>query len=307
MGILEYIEPEETIDDIGGLDSLKLWAEVRGKAFSVEAREFGLPMPRGIVLVGPPGCGKSLCAKAMSVILGVPLIKFDIGSVLAGLVGQSEQNMRNALHTIDAIGNCVVWIDEMEKAFAGAGGSGQHDSGVTQRVFGTFITWMQEKKSASFIVATVNRIEGLPPELLRKGRFDEIFYVGLPSEEEREEIFKIHLRALASKIYIPDKVNIKDLVRSSDKFSGAEIRETIVEAMYQAFYRREEAGDEKIKSEFEFYVQKAITDTTPLAVSEKKAIQGMMEWAEINAVNASVVKGKGKSKNKIRSLDIKKD
>lgn len=275
-GILEYFEAAEKVSDIGGLENLKLWFSIRKKAFSKKAREFGLPMPRGILLVGLPGCGKSLSAKAASNALGVPLIKFDIGRVFGGLVGQSEANMRLAIQTIEAIGNCVVWVDEMEKAFAGAGGSGNSDSGVTQRVFGNFITWMQEKKSPSFIVATVNRIQSLPPELLRKGRFDEIFFVGLPGKGEREEILKIHIERKGRDV---KNFELEDLINDSQGFSGAELEEAIVTGLYQAFHKGTE-----LKTE---YIYKAIKETTPLSESQKSNLSAMVDWATNNAVNAS--------------------
>ena len=275
-GILEYFEAPEQTSDIGGLENLKLWFNIRKNAFTIKAREFGLPMPRGIMLVGLPGCGKSLSAKAASNALGVPLIRFDIGRVFGGLVGQSEQNMRSAIGTIEAIGNCVVWIDEMEKAFAGAGGSGNSDSGVTQRIFGNFITWMQEKKSPSFIVATVNRIESLPPELLRKGRFDEIFFVGLPGPTEREAILKIHITKKKRDI---KNFKLQDCITESAGFSGAELEEAVVTGLYTAFYKDDELKDK--------YILKAIKETTPLSKSAKSSLEAMEKWASDNAVNAS--------------------
>jgi SpoVK/Ycf46/Vps4 family AAA+-type ATPase len=270
------------VDDIGGLENLKLWMDIRKNAFTRKAREFGLPTPRGILLVGLPGCGKSLSAKATSNALGVPLIRFDIGRVFGGLVGQSEQNMRMAIQTIEAIGNCVVWIDELEKAFAGAGGSGASDSGVTQRVFGTFITWMQENDSAAFIVATVNRIESLPPELLRKGRFDEIFFVNLPGKRERETIFDIHIR---KRDRDSKNFDINALAEASEDFSGAEIEEAVITGLYSAFY--DEARELKTED-----IVKAVKETVPLAVSAKSSLDAMKTWAQKNAVNASKLEGK---------------
>lgn len=281
-GILEYFEAAENIGDIGGLENLKKWLDIRKNAFTRKARDFGLPTPRGILLVGLPGCGKSLSAKATSNALGVPLIRFDIGRVFGGLVGQSEQNMRSAIQTIEAIGNCVVWIDELEKAFAGAGGSGATDSGVTQRVFGTFITWMQENQSAAFIVATVNRIESLPPEMLRKGRFDEIFFVNLPGKREREVIFNIHIK---KRDRDPSKFDIPELAEVSAEFSGAEIEEAVITGLYSAFY--DDARDLTTED-----VKKAVEQTTPLSKSKKTDLEAMKKWAELNAVNASKLEGK---------------
>ena len=280
-GILEYFDVNTSVKDIGGLENLKEWLAIRSKAFSKAARDFGLPMPRGILLAGLPGCGKSLSAKAASNILGVPLLRFDIGRVFGGLVGESERNMRTAIQTAEAVGNCVLWIDEMEKAFAGMGGSGSTDGGTSQRVFGNFITWMQEKSAPCFIIATVNRIDGLPPELLRKGRFDETFFVGLPSAKERAQIFKIHLQRYGKKL---DKFSDKDLeefVKLSEGFSGAEIEETVVTGLYSAFHHERELFSED--------VIKALKTTNPLSRSKAKELEAMAAWAEANAINASKI------------------
>jgi SpoVK/Ycf46/Vps4 family AAA+-type ATPase len=230
-----------------------------------------------VILVGLPGCGKSLLAKICSGRFGMPLIRFDLARVFAGLVGQSEQNMRTALNFIDSVGNCVVWMDELEKALSGAGGGGDTStSGVGSRVFGTFLTWMQEKTSPSFVVATVNNIEGLPPELLRKGRFDEIFYVGLPDEQEREEIFKIHIEKRGRKV---KDFDLKELVADSDKFSGAEIEEAIISGMFKAFSLNKEVSHD--------HVHAAVLQTTPLAESRAADIERMAHWAKMNALCAS--------------------
>jgi SpoVK/Ycf46/Vps4 family AAA+-type ATPase len=279
-GVLEYFEASEQAGDIGGLDILKRWLDMRGRAFSKKAREFGLPLPKGILLVGLPGCGKSLTAKAASNVLGVPLIRFDISRVFGGIVGQSEQQMRSALQTIERVGQCVVWIDEAEKAFAGAGGSGSHDSGVTKRVFGNFLTFMQEKKGAAFVVMTVNNIESIQqssPEMLRKGRFDEIFFVGLPSSEEREQIFSIHIRRNKRN---PANFDLKRLAKAAEGFSGAEIEQAVVEGLYKAFY----AGNDLTTA----YIVEACDFTNPLSRSAEHALNSMKEWAERNAVNASL-------------------
>ena len=293
-GMLEYFQAAETANDIGGLGNLKQWLRMRKKAFSKAARDYYLPLPKGIVLVGLPGCGKSLTAKAASNILGVPLIRFDIGKIFAGLIGQSEQNMRNALQTIDAIGNSVVWIDEMEKAFAGMGGDGRQDSGVSRRVFGSLITWMSEKKGGSFIVATVNGIDSLPDELLRKGRFDEIFFVGLPTEAEREEIFKIQLKKIHRD---PNKFDCKALAQDkcSKGFSGAEIEQAIISAMYASFDLERELTTDSIQEESESAV--------PLSKCRTAQLNEMVKWANQNAVKASF-SGSSDDSNDGRSLDV---
>lgn len=309
-GILEYFDIKEIPDNIGGLQPLKQWLDMRKLAFSKEAREFGLPAPRGYVLVGLPGCGKSLSAKATACIMNVPLIRFDVSRVFAGLVGQSEHNMRTAINTVEAIGNCVVWVDEMEKAFAGAGQSQSGDSGVTQRVFGIFLTWMQEKKSPSFIVATVNRILGLPPELLRKGRFDEIFFVDLPDESEREEIMKIHVRKRRDAKFLQEMMKDgawKDCIKASEGYSGAEIEEAIISGLYTAFHRGSKNGKrEDLKMD---YVYSSLLNTTPVSRSQQESLKSMLEWAKTNAVRANERAGekkisRDKGEAQVRQLDL---
>ena len=273
-GILEYFEASETINDVGGLHNLKTWLGIRSKSFSKKARDFRLPMPRGILLVGLPGCGKSLSAKVTSNILGVPLIRFDVGRIFGGLVGLSEQNLRTAIQTVEAVGSCVLWIDEMCKAFAGMGSSS--DGGTSQRVFGNFITWMQEKTAPVFIVATVNRIEGLPAELLRKGRFDEIFFVGLPSDTERGDILRIHIKKYGRD---PKIFDLTACIEASKDFSGAELEESVVSGLYTAFHQDRELTDGDILL--------SIQKTNPLARSKSDALMAMAAWAEKNAINAS--------------------
>jgi len=292
-GILEYFEASETVKDIGGLDNLKKWLDIRSKSFTKKAKEFGLPMPRGILLVGPPGCGKSLASKATSNILGVPLIRFDIGRVFGSLVGSSEANMRTAINTVEAIGNCVLFIDEMDKAFAGMGSSGNTDGGTGHRVFGNFITWLQDKTVPAFVVATINRIN-LPPELLRKGRFDEIFFIGLPSEKERKEILEIHIKKYGRK---PEDFDLKPSVDASEGFSGAELEEAIISGLYMAFHHNRDLESDDI--------EQAIRNTNPLSKSKAEQLEDMAKWAMENAVNASAIKGKGKSKQSAgRQLDL---
>ena len=295
-GILEYFEAAQTADDIGGLENLKHWLTMRSKAFSGKARAFKLPMPRGMLLVGIPGCGKSLSAKAASNIMGVPLIRFDIGRVFGGLVGESESNMRLAIQTAEAIGSCVLWIDEMEKAFAGMGG-GSTDGGTSQRVFGNFLSWMQEKIKPCFVIATINRIEGLPPELLRKGRFDEIFFVGLPTPKERADILRIHIQKFGRQVADFAK-ELDQMVMDSEGFSGAELEEAVVSGLYSAFYHDRELSSDDIL--------KAIRQTNPLSKSKAPELGEMVKWAETNALNASRVEsGKASGKTSAgRQLDI---
>jgi hypothetical protein len=192
--VLEYYPTDARMTDVGGLDQLKEWLDRRGRAFGAGARDFGLDAPKGVLLLGVQGCGKSLLAKAIAATWQFPLLRFDMGKVFGGIVGQSEGNIRTALQVAQALAPCVLWIDEIEKGLAGMGSSDQTDGGTTARVVGTLLTWMQEKRDPVFVVATANRIDMLPPELLRKGRFDEIFFVDLPTRAIREEILSIHLK-----------------------------------------------------------------------------------------------------------------
>jgi SpoVK/Ycf46/Vps4 family AAA+-type ATPase len=277
-GILEYFESKEDESSIGGLENLKSWMKQRSKSFTKKAKEFGVPMPKGILLLGSPGCGKSLTAKAASNILKVPLIKLDIGRLFGGLVGASEQNTRNALATIDAVGDCIVWIDELEKAFAGVNG-GDGDNGVSKRMFGQIITWMQEKTSPSFIVATANNISTLPSELLRKGRFDEIFFVGLPNDEERKKILEISVKKFKRDPKIITKDKMKDCISNSQGFSGAELEAAVKSGLHTAFNRGTELDGD--------YILREILITTPLSRSRAQQLDEMRKWAAENAVNAS--------------------
>lgn len=294
-GILEYFDVKDTIVDIGGLGNLKKWVGMRKNAFTKKARDFGLPLPKGILLAGAPGTGKSLSAKAICTALGgVPLIRFDIQKCFAGLVGQSELNMRNALNQIDSIGNCVVWMDEMDKAMAGMQGGGTTDSGVGQRVFGTLLTWLSEKTTPAFVVGTVNKTKQLPAELLRKGRWDELFYVPLPSLEERKDIFEIHLRKRGRD---PKKFDLKELAAESKEHSGAEIAAAVESAMWIAFNLYDGAKD--ISQDM---LLGSVSNTVPLAKSRADDIKDMVSWAKSNAIWASELDDD--ASNAARKLDI---
>ncbi|TAE93735.1 MAG: AAA family ATPase [Oscillatoriales cyanobacterium] len=229
--ILDFYPARENISDIGGLDNLKEWLLRRGGAFSDRARQYGLPHPRGLLLVGIQGTGKSLTAKAIAHHWHLPLLRLDVGRLFAGLVGESESRTRQMIQLAEALAPCVLWIDEIDKAFSGLDGKG--DSGTTSRVFGTFITWLGEKTSPVFVVATANNIQSLPPEMLRKGRFDEIFFVGLPSQEERRAIFEVHLLRLRS--HSIKNYDLERLAYETPDFSGAEIEQTLIEAMHIGF------------------------------------------------------------------------
>ena len=256
-GMLEFYSTPERFGSIGGLDNLKTWLRQRGRAFSEAARAFGLPNPRGLLLLGVPGCGKSLSAKAVAAEWKMPLLKFDLGKVFGGLVGQSEENMRRALKMAEAVAPCVLWIDEIEKGLAGARGS-SGDSGTSTRVFGTLLTWMEENQKPVFTIATANDIEGLPPELLRKGRFDEIFFIDLPSPQERATILAIHLTKHHRDYRDFD---LARHVQASEGFSGAELEQGVIAALYEAFAEGESAKlDDR-------HLERAIAAAVPLARS----------------------------------------
>ena len=276
-GLLEYYEVQESFANVGGLDNLKEWLLKRGKAFSEEAKQFGLPQPKGILLLGVQGCGKSLISKTISALWKLPLLRFDPGNIFGSYIGESEENMRRALKIAEALAPSILWIDEIEKGFAGSSGSGNADSGVTRRIFGTFITWMQEKKSPVFIIATANSVEELPAELLRKGRFDEIFFVDLPSYSERKEIFKIHLRI---RNRIPENFDLELLAKETEGFSGAEIEQAVISGLYDAYYdnKRELTTED---------VLKAIKETVPLSITMKEQINYLRQWAQNRARPAS--------------------
>lgn len=286
-GMLEYYSTPERFGSIGGLDLLKQWLQQRGRAFSEAARTFGLPNPRGLLLVGVPGCGKSLSAKAVSAEWKMPLLKFDLGKVFGGLVGQSEENMRRALKMAEAVAPCILWIDEIEKGLSGARGN-QGDSGVGARVFGTLLTWMEENRKEVFTIATANDIEGLPPELLRKGRFDEVFFIDLPSPQERANILAIHL----SKHHRDYRdFDLGQHVMATDGFSGAEIEQLVVSALFDAF-----AEDEKSRLE-DRHLQQAIKNTVPLSQSMGTKIaklrqEARTKWRLASSEEAGAGKGK---------------
>jgi SpoVK/Ycf46/Vps4 family AAA+-type ATPase len=296
-GILEYYEAEESLDGIGGLEVLKSWLQKRRNAFTQHAREFGLPLPKGILLIGVPGCGKSLTAKAVGAAWQMPLLRLDVGKIFGGLVGASEENIRKALKTAEAVSPAILWLDEMEKGFSGTASSGQTDGGTTSRVFGTFVTWMQEKTAPVFVIATANNVHQLPPELLRKGRFDEIFFVDLPTREERKSIFDIHLK---KKRRDPGELglDLAKLVEAAPEFSGAEIEQAVISALYDAF-----DGGINLTTDG---LLTSLREIVPLAVTMQEGIAGMREWAKTRARLASAPPDKPKDRFAIvdRKLEV---
>jgi SpoVK/Ycf46/Vps4 family AAA+-type ATPase len=276
-GILEYIEEDETINAVGGLEELKKWLKQRSDAFTERAREYGLPQPKGMLILGVPGCGKSLIAKTTSRLWGLPLLRLDMGRVYDGsMVGRSEANLRNALKTAESISPVILFIDELDKAFAGGTGSADSDGGTSSRIFGSFLTWMQEKTSPVFVMATANRVERLPGEFLRKGRFDEIFFVDLPTPEERQDIFNIHLSKRRSDI---TRFDLEQLAKVSEGFSGAEIEQALIAAMYEAFAQDREFTQLDIIA--------AIKSTLPLSRTMTEQVTALRDWARQRARPAS--------------------
>jgi ATP-dependent 26S proteasome regulatory subunit len=267
-GLLEYYRTTEAFADVGGMDSLKDWLHTRSLAFTEKAREFGLPQPKGILLLGVQGCGKSLCCKAVASLWKLPLLRLDVGKIFSGIVGSSEENVRRAIAIAESVAPAILWIDELEKGFAGTQSSPFSDAGTTSRVFASFVTWLQEKTAPVFVVATANDISQLPPELMRKGRFDEIFFVDLPSPAERREIYEIHLRKRKRD---PAKFDLDLLSSKSPGFSGAEIEQSVIDALYRAFHEGREVCTDDVGCCSE--------SSVPLSTTMKERIDELREWA----------------------------
>lgn len=282
-GMLEYVQSNLGINDIGGLDNLKKWLLKRNNSWSEKAKKYCIPAPKGVLVTGVPGCGKSLTAKAMSTIWQLPLLRLDLGKIFSGIVGSSEENMRKAIATVEAVAPAILWVDEIEKGLNGV--SSSNDSGVSSRIFGTFLTWMQEKTAPVFVIATANNIDRLPPELLRKGRFDEIFFVDLPTFKERKEIFKVHLskrlkdEEVCAEIKPNDAKVITTLAKMTEGFIGSEIEQVVISALCDAFF------ENRALKFIDF--EKAIANTVPLSQTQKEQILAIREWANVRAVCAS--------------------
>ena len=282
-GMLEYIQSDYKIDDIGGLDNLKKWLLKRNNSWSERAKIYSIPAPKGVLVTGIPGCGKSLTAKAMSSIWQLPLLRLDIGKIFSGIVGSSEENMRKAIKIVEAVSPSILWIDEIEKGLNNTTSS--NDGGVSSRIFGTFLTWMQEKTAPVFVIATANDISRLPAELLRKGRFDEIFFVDLPTFKERKEIFRVHLKKrlkderVCTHIKPDDENLINELAIRTEGFIGSEIEQVVISSLCDAFFENRQ---------LEFYdFEKAINNTVPLSKTQQEQILALRQWANIRAISAS--------------------
>ena len=276
--ILEYWSVKENINSVGGLNNLKSWLKKRQTAFRHQAINYGLPTPRGLLLVGIQGTGKSLTAKAIAQEWQLPLLKLDVGRLFGGLVGESESRLRQMITVTETISPCILWIDEIDKAFTNSESNG--DSGTSSRVLATFISWLSEKTKPVFVIATANNIDVLPIELVRKGRFDEIFFLDLPQQQEREAIFKIHLQQYRPSSW--KNFNSHYLAQQTETFSGAEIQQTIIEAMYQAFYEQREFTTDDILT--------SIQDIIPLANLENQQMLKLKKWASSGRIRLASIK-----------------
>ena len=273
-GILEYIPPRLMLDDIGGLDVLKEWLRQRRRFFSQEAESYGLDSPKGVLLTGISGCGKSLAVKAISTYWTMPMLRLDMNRIYAGIAGSPERSLEIALKTAEAVSPCVLWIDEIETAIVGA--QGNEGGGRSTRLFSSFLTWMQEKTHIVFVAATANQIDMLPPELLRKGRFDEIFFVDLPTERERMEIFSVHL---SRRKQDPSKFDITSLSKATPGFNGAEIEQVVLAALFNAFDKERELIIQDL--------YRALGRMVPLSTTMYERIKQIKRWADTRAVKAS--------------------
>ena len=266
--ILEFCITDKTMADLGGLNKLKMWVNLRNKAFSQAAIDYGLPYPKGVLLVGVQGTGKSLAAKVIASKWNLPLLRLDFGRLFASLVGQSESRIRTVIQTAEALAPCLLWIDEIDKAFANSQNNG--DNGTTNRVLATFLTWLGEKSSPVFVTATANNIENIPPEVLRKGRFDEVFFLSLPNPKEREAIFEVHLnRARPNNL---KNYQLEVLSKITQNYSGAEIEQIVIDAMRLGFNENREFGMNDILT--------AVKNLVPLSQIKEVELKKLMKWAE---------------------------
>ncbi len=281
-GVLEYIKSDLNIDDVGGLENMKNWLKKRNNSWMGKAqKDYNLPAPKGILITGVPGCGKSLTAKAVSALWNLPLLRLDVGRIFSGIIGSSEENMRKAIKTAQAVAPSILWVDEIEKGFGSS--RGELDGGTSSRVFGTFLTWLQEKTEPVFVIATANNIDKIPPEMLRKGRFDEIFFVDLPTHNERKQIFKIHLtkrlkNSISKDFNVSDEL-LNSLAQSTEGLVGSEIEQVVISSLFEAF-----SQDRALKEEDLF---KVIANTVPLSTTQAENIMAIRQWANQRAVAAT--------------------
>lgn len=296
--MLELFHPED-MADVGGMQRLKDWVNNRASSFTDDAKSYGLEAPKGIALIGVPGAGKSLVAKAVAGSWGVPLIRLDFGSVFSKYVGESESRMRAALSMVSRMGRLVLFADEIDKGLAGSGGGGQ-DNGISSRVLGSFLTWMQENQSDVFVIMTANRIEGLPPELFRRGRLDGVFSVGLPNGDERVEVLEVHLRKRGRDITSFDADELDAFRTVSDRYLPAEIESAVKDALLLS-YNDEDSDDIQMS-----HILEALRGMVPMSKSHETQINAILNWAETNATPVSYPEGHGKSSSVVTRLDTRR-
>ena len=278
-GLLEFVSFDHDLGNVGGLGELKTWLAGRAAAFGEPARKFGLPAPKGLLLLGVQGCGKSLTAKSIAQQWALPLLRLDMGRIFSGLIGSSEENMRRAIRVAESVAPAVLWVDEIEKGLAGSNAGQSNDTGVSARVFGSLLTWLQEKTAPVFVVATANLLGALPPELLRKGRFDEIFFIDLPAMAERRDIFRIHIERRERD---PLRFDLDELAQLSESFSGAEIEQAVVSGLHLAFAEGQDLT--------QVHVARALRETFPLATTMSEEIAQLRNWARTRTRPASLAR-----------------
>jgi SpoVK/Ycf46/Vps4 family AAA+-type ATPase len=281
--MLEFVDTTDDMSSVGGLDNLKRWLGQRRGAWDDGARQFGLDPPKGVIILGVQGCGKSLCARAVAGEWKLPLVKFDTAAVYDKFIGETEKRIQKVFRVAEGLAPCVLWIDELEKVFAGSGpDSASADAGVSSRLLAAFLSWMQERKPAVFVAATCNNVTVLPPELIRKGRFDELFFVDLPDAAERKQIFAIQL---AKRKRNAADFDLDGVAASAKGFSGAEIESAVQTALYAAFARKQELSSQDLLT--------ALSSTVPLSVTRAEEIAQLRDWANKRAVGASGQDGGG--------------
>jgi hypothetical protein len=276
-GMLEFIEAYDNMASVGGLENLKHWLQQRRGAWEDEAREFGLEPPHGVIILGVQGCGKSLCARAVAGEWKLPLVKFDTSAVYDKYIGETEKRIRKVFQVAEGLAPCVLWIDELEKVFAGSGpDSASADAGVSSRLLASFLSWMQDRKAPVFVAATCNNVTVLPPELIRKGRFDELFFVDLPNESERKQIFSIQL---ARRKRNPTEFDLEKVASAAKGYSGAEIDAAVQGALYAAYSDKKSLSTQSLMD--------GLSQTVPLSTTRAEEIAALREWARTRAVAAS--------------------
>jgi len=283
--MLEFVEVSDTLASVGGLDNLKRFLAQRRGSWEEQARAFGLDPPRGVIILGVQGCGKSMCARAIAGEWKLPLVKFDTAAVYDKYIGETEKRIQKVFQVAEGLAPCVLWIDELEKVFAGSGAdSASADAGVSSRLLASFLSWMQDRKAPVFVAATCNNVSVLPPELIRKGRFDELFFVDLPNQAERKQIFTIQLSRRKRN---PTEFQLDRLAAAARGYSGAEIESVVQTALYAAYSQKQQLGDQ--------HLLEAIQATVPLSTTRAEEIDALREWAAKRAVPASVPDARAES------------